>query len=582
MTQITAERIQDLIEKSRLVEPAPLQAAFDEIKAKFDGKLPDDPVAVCKALEDMHLITRWQSEKLLQGKYKGFFLGKHKLLGHLGSGGMSSVYLAEHLGMKHKRAIKVLPKSKIGNNSYLERFQREAKAIASLNHPNIVRAYDLDNERDTHYLVMEFVEGADMQTLVRKHGPLPFIVAANYISQAARGLQHAHDKGLVHRDVKPANLLVDRQGHVKVLDLGLALFAEEVDASLTMEYNDKVLGTADYLAPEQAINSHNVDFRADMYSLGCTLYFLLTGQPPFPEGSIASRIIKHQNQMPTDVRKIRPKCPGELEGICVKMMQKDPKFRYASCEQIAQVLDTWIEKYSKSSPTDAKELANFSVVEVLKGRPKSPKDIDTVSSQNDGTMDGKSSIVKLSASDSGVLQAIARGDGSSLDSKIDLVHDTNAPNPSKSKSNAIARAESHLSGGTDVGSGSPLLKPLTPANRPTPLPRVPAPGSTNATPSAPTAGRGKPGSQPSKSKSGPDAPAASASSTNQLPPQTRTLNPKTRVLGPSKPGASQPYSAHPMRREEKKSSANLVVLAAIGGIVAVLFIGIVALLLLRS
>ena len=164
MTQITSDRIFELIEKSRLVESARLHSQLELIRERHDGVMPEDPVVVCKELEEAGLVTRWQCEKILQGKYKGFFLGKHKLLGHLGSGGMSSVYLAEHLVMKHKRAIKVLPKSKLGNNSYLERFQREAKAIASLNHPNIVRAFDIDNEKDTHYLVMEYVDGADMQT----------------------------------------------------------------------------------------------------------------------------------------------------------------------------------------------------------------------------------------------------------------------------------------------------------------------------------------------------------------------------------------------------------------------------------
>ena len=132
MTQITSDRIFELIEKSRLVEPAVLHAQLELIRERNNGVMPEDPVAICKELEEAGLVTRWQCEKILQGKYKGFFLGNHKLLGHLGSGGMSSVYLAEHLVMKHKRAIKVLPKSKLGNNSYLERFQREAKAIASL------------------------------------------------------------------------------------------------------------------------------------------------------------------------------------------------------------------------------------------------------------------------------------------------------------------------------------------------------------------------------------------------------------------------------------------------------------------
>jgi serine/threonine protein kinase len=467
MTQITSDRIFELIEKSRLVESGKLQAQLDVIRARHDGVLPEDPVVVCKELEDAGVITRWQSEKILQGKYKGFFLGSHKLLGHLGSGGMSSVYLAEHILMKHQRAIKVLPKSKLGKNSYLERFQREAKAIASLNHPNIVRAYDINNEKDTHYLVMEYVEGADMQNLVRKHGPLPYAVAADYIAQAARGLHHAHEAGLIHRDVKPANLLVNKDGVVKVLDLGLALFSEDTDASLTMEYNDKVLGTADYLPPEQAINSHKIDSRADMYGLGCTLYFLLTGHPPFPDGSIASRIIKHQNSMPPDIRKERVDCPGELDGVCVKMMQKDPKFRYTSCLQVAEILEAWLKKYreeTKDNPSKHRD-NNLSVTDILDGKVRSQQNIDTVTNRGSGTIGGKmnlgSAVVSLSASDSGVLRAIAKSDASSIDSKIDLVRDTSKPNAQKSKSQAIAKANSPMSGPQKAsGSGSPLVKPM--------------------------------------------------------------------------------------------------------------------------
>ncbi len=477
MTQITSDRIFELIEKSRLVEPAVLQSQVEAIRTRHDGSLPD-PVNVCKELEDAGIVTRWQCEKLLQGKYKGFFLGNHKLLGHLGSGGMSSVYLAEHMVMKHKRAIKVLPKSKLGNNSYLERFQREAKAIASLNHPNIVRAFDIDNEKDTHYLVMEYVDGADMQTLVRKHGPLPFAVAADYIAQSARGLHHAHEAGLIHRDVKPANILINKKGVVKVLDLGLALFSEETDPSLTMEYNDKVLGTADYLPPEQAINSHKIDSRADMYGLGCTLYFLLTGHAPFPEGSIPSRIIRHQNSMPPDIRKDRPDCPGELDGVCVKMMQKDPRFRYANCLQVAEILEAWLVRYRKETENDPSKAKNnnLSVMDLLDEKTKKSKhDIDTVSNK------GNSSVVILSASDSGVLRAIARSEASTIDSKIDLVHDTNAPNAKKSKSNAIAKATSPISTPqkANAGGSSPLLKPIEKSTI----------AKTKATPSAPHQGK---------------------------------------------------------------------------------------------
>lgn len=463
MTQITSQRIVELIEKSKLVDPRALQDRLEVIRSENDGELPEDPVEFCKAFETVGLLTRWQSEKLMQGKYKGFFLGKHKLLGHIGTGGMSAVYLAEHSVMKHRRAIKVLPKSKLGKSSYLERFRREAKAIASLNHPNVVRAYDIDNERDTHYLVMEYIEGPDLQVLVKKHGPLPFAIAADYIAQSALGLQHAHELGLIHRDVKPANLLVDGHGVVKVLDMGLALFIAEEDASITMEYNDKVLGTADYLAPEQALNSHNVDSRADIYGLGCTLYFLLTGHPPFPEGSISSRIVKHQTTMPKDIRAERPDCPGELDGICVKMMQKDPRYRYPSCKHVADALQNWLEKYRKENPDVViKPPDGMSIDELLElSKSTSSSTAETVSNRGAKTMGGKETppqVVSLSSSDSGVLRVLAQGEGSSVDSNIDLVHDSTEPSIKRPKAQAIAKAtdDSKVS-----PSGSfPLHKPM--------------------------------------------------------------------------------------------------------------------------
>jgi serine/threonine-protein kinase len=173
-------------------------------------------------------------------------------------------------------------------------------------------------------------------------GPLDYIPAADYIRQAAEGLAHAHKAGLIHRDVKPANLLVDRKGVVKVLDLGLARFAEEDKASLTVAYDENVLGTADYLPPEQAIDSHGVDHRADIYSLGCTMYFLLTGRPPFPEGSLPQRLMQHQKQMPQSIRDFRPDVPVELVDICTKMMQKKPEQRYQSMFDVARWLNSWL------------------------------------------------------------------------------------------------------------------------------------------------------------------------------------------------------------------------------------------------
>jgi len=463
MSKVTSEQFVEYVQKSRLVDNAEMEKFRTKLLEQFGETLPSDPVVVAKAFEKAKLLTRWHSEKLLQGRYKGFILGKHKLLGHLGTGGMSTVYLAEHMGMHQKRAVKVLPKNKLGNNSYLQRFQLEAKAIASLNHPNIVRAYDIDNEKDTHYLVMEFVDGSDLNSLVRKKGPLPYEVAADYIIQAARGLHHAHEKGLIHRDVKPANLLVNREGAIKVLDLGLALFSDESLASVTMEHNDKILGTADYLAPEQALNSHNIDHRADIYGLGCSLYFLLTGHAPFPTGSIAQRIAKHQSAMPEDIRKDRPDCPGELDGICVKMMQKDRRFRYADCNQVADILEAWLTTYRKtlvaskansvmatavragvgqgSAGTNAGSSTGSSLSRNSSGLNSSGirlrKEAETVSNRGEDTLSGSSvgsassggSMVSLSASDSGVLRSIASEGGSDVVSRIDLEFDTQRPNP---------------------------------------------------------------------------------------------------------------------------------------------------------
>jgi len=345
MATLSVDSFIDYVERSELVEAEVLQAAIADLKAAHGGALPDDANVIANLLVEKGLITSWHVEKLMDKKYKRFALGKYKLLRLLGQGGMSSVYLAEHKLMHRLRAIKVLPQRRVNDSSYLARFHLEAQATAQLNHPNIVRCYDVDNEGDTHYIVMEFIEGKDLNSIIKQEGSLPLELVCNYIAQAAEGLAHAHQNGLIHRDVKPANLLVDPQGIVKVLDLGLALFSDNERASLTVEHNENVLGTADFLAPEQAVNSHRVDHKADIYGLGCTLYFMLTGHPPFPEGSLAQRIAKHQSQMPADIRKDRPDCPRDLADICMKMMQKRPEKRYANMKEVAKVLEAWLTNH---------------------------------------------------------------------------------------------------------------------------------------------------------------------------------------------------------------------------------------------
>lgn len=342
MSEQSAKSFIGLLNRSGIVAEDELKSALSKISKQFAGQriTVDD---LTRELIKNGVITQWHCQKLLAGKYKGFFLGKYKLLGHLGTGGMSSVYLAEHQLMKHRRAIKVLPRYRVADKSYLERFYLEGRAAASLNHKNIVRIYDIGNEGDTHYMVMEYVDGMDLYELVKRNGPLEFDLAADYTRQAAVGLKHAHENRLVHRDIKPGNLLLTRDNVVKILDLGLALFREDAE-SLTLVHNEKVLGTADYLAPEQAINSHTVDHRADIYSLGCTLYYLLTGQPPFPEGTLAQRIAMHQSQEPMAISKIRLDSPARLVEIVQLMMRKNVNERVQSTDILIKMLQEFVDR----------------------------------------------------------------------------------------------------------------------------------------------------------------------------------------------------------------------------------------------
>ncbi|OHB79407.1 MAG: hypothetical protein A2V98_13145, partial [Planctomycetes bacterium RBG_16_64_12] len=348
MARRTVDNFLDLVRRSGLVERDQLERVLLHLKKEADRKPITDPDYVALRLVEAGLLSRWQCEKLLEGRHKGFFLGKYKLLDHLGTGGMSSVYLAEHLLMQRRVAIKVLPRARLEDSSYLARFHREAQAAAALDHRNIVRAYDVDNDGDVHYLVMEYVEGRDLLALVKEDGPLDYPVAADYIRQAAEGIAHAHQAGLIHRDIKPANLLVDRTGVVKLLDLGLARFTGEDLASLTVANDENVLGTADYLAPEQALDSHGVDARADIYSLGCAFYYLLTGHPPFPTGTLPQRLMMHQRDPPPSIYDDRPDAPEDLVEICLQMMAKKPDDRPQSASEVAELLAGWLAAHGRA------------------------------------------------------------------------------------------------------------------------------------------------------------------------------------------------------------------------------------------
>jgi serine/threonine protein kinase len=349
-----AQSIDDFLKVLRasgLVEESRLEKVIEPWRAA-SGPVPEELPA---ALIDAELITPWQFEQLRKGKHKGFMLGKYKLLRLLGAGGMSSVYLAEHSTLHNKVAIKVLPVKRVTETSYLARFEREARATAQLNHPNIARAFDLDTSGSIHFIVLEYIEGTDLHAKVKQDGPLDVREAAEYVRQAALGLHHAHEEGLVHRDVKPANLMLDKRGTVKILDLGLALGDDDEEASLTREHDEKVLGTADYLAPEQARDSHKADRRSDIYSLGCALHYLLVGRAPFAKGSLAERIRAHMNEPAPHIMDERSDVPSAIADIYFRMLEKHPDARPQTAKEVADSLGAWLAATAaqpSSGPTE--------------------------------------------------------------------------------------------------------------------------------------------------------------------------------------------------------------------------------------
>ena len=315
---------------------------LDRFLEPWRGSAGPVPDALVTALVEGGLLTTWQIDQLRKGRHKGFILGKYKLLRLLGTGGMSSVYLAEHSALHHKVAIKVLPVKRVDQSSYLARFEREAQASARLNHPNICRAFDLDTYGSIHFIVMEYIEGIDLYAKVKRDGPLEVREAAELIRQTALGLHYAHEEGLIHRDIKPANLILDKRGTVKVLDLGLALAHDDERSSLTREHDEKVLGTADYLAPEQARDSHLADRRSDIYALGCTLYFLLVGKAPFAAGTLPERIRAHMNQPAPNLLEKRPDVPTAIAELYFRMMEKHPEARQQTAQEVADALANWL------------------------------------------------------------------------------------------------------------------------------------------------------------------------------------------------------------------------------------------------
>lgn len=302
-----------------------------------------------EALVEKQSLSRFQVEQLLSGQGSECLIGeRYRLSEKLGEGAMGAVYRADDLRLDRQVAVKVLPAHSLHDSDAVARFQREAKALARLSHPNIVQAFDVGEDRGRHYVVMEYVAGKNLHQFVREHGPLSPSRAADCICQAAIGLHHAHEKGLVHRDLKPSNLLLTPDRQVKIVDLGLARFFQDRSPDDELTHTAMGMGTPDYMPPEQFRDARAASRRTDIYSLGCSFYYLLTGEPPFPGGAISDKYSAHESRLPP----IEAKCPDAPEGlveVMLRMMAKQPEARYATALDAAMALEPHIARGSLSS-----------------------------------------------------------------------------------------------------------------------------------------------------------------------------------------------------------------------------------------
>lgn len=334
------------IANSGLVPPEELTAAV--------AAAGDDPQALAQRLLANKLLTRFQIVTLSQGKGSTLRIGNYDILDRLGAGGMGTVFKARHRRMKRVVALKVLSAAFSENELYVKRFQREVETIASLGHPNIVMAYDADEADVGHFLVMEFVDGRDLALCVEQEGTFSIYGAVNCILQAARGLAYAHSQGIIHRDIKPHNLLLDRQGVVKITDLGLARLSRDAEARAMTEVTmaGGVIGTVDYMSPEQAVDSTTLDHRCDIYSLGCTLYYLIAGEPPYSGATVVAILLKHRDAPIPSLAALRPEIPVALDDLVSKMLGKQPEQRIQQMSEVVAELEAIAAQLDPGAESD--------------------------------------------------------------------------------------------------------------------------------------------------------------------------------------------------------------------------------------
>ncbi|MCA9062490.1 MAG: serine/threonine protein kinase [Planctomycetaceae bacterium] len=325
-----------LLEKSRLATAAQCERIIQKLQISPDASA----ISVARRLVAGRVLTPFQAERLLEGRYRGLVIDRYRIREVLGFGGMGCVFIAEDPQEQKKVAIKVLSAEMAMDAGLLTRMKLEASAGMRLDHPNIVRTFRIDSTGAIHYLVMELVRGISLHELVALRGPLHWAFACDVAMQAATALQVAHEQGIIHRDIKPANFLIEQSGVCHALDFGLALIQDSPDEefSLSMLFGHNCLGTPDYIAPEQSLDSSAVDARADVYGLGATFYVALTGRVPFPDKATRDKLEAHRTRKAPDPCAVRKEIPKEVGAIVMKMMAKKPEDRYTSMGAVVQAL----------------------------------------------------------------------------------------------------------------------------------------------------------------------------------------------------------------------------------------------------
>ena len=337
---VVLEQFVQSLEASGLMSADEIQEFLESLPS---SEKPTSGGDLAKSLFRKGKLTKFQAEAVYRGKGKGLVLGEYVVVDRIGAGGMGEVYQAEHRRMKRRVAIKMLPSELTKTPNAVQRFEREVEAAAKLIHPNVVTAFDAGEAAGVHFLVMELVEGQDLSALVQEQGPLDIATSLDYTLQAARGLEYAHTEGVVHRDIKPSNLLLDKKGTVKILDMGLARFVNEVagdePTAAALTQSGQVMGTVDYMSPEQAANTKSADKPADIYSLGATLYFLLTGQAMYGGDTLVEKIMAHRDQPIPSLRSVRNDVSRALDETFRAMVAKTPALRQRSMGQVIEELE---------------------------------------------------------------------------------------------------------------------------------------------------------------------------------------------------------------------------------------------------